>query len=250
LKNHIRTTIIALAACLTAVSAGGCLVNRVVEVRGQVCAFEDHFDIDLADSATITFREPVLLASDVQWLAGASPTHTYSSGSGVTLVFEIEKLGAMPGSDPEFWLAADFRDVDGEQLLERLRIDPALVALLGPELPDQDVLAAAAGEACHGMPGLLSRSFSLSITEEDLALLPSRAELFAWLGEPLVSDVETGRVEYAYRLKNLDAVPPTARLSIWYDISGTRPLRMESEYSRFFGEADFESLTLTMNIEL
>jgi hypothetical protein len=239
-----------MAAALAALTASSCLVNRVVEVRGQVCAFEDHFDIDLAGSASIAFREPVLLENDVHWLAGAAPTREFKRNNGLTMVYEVEKVGAATGTAPEFWLALDFRPVDGLQRLERLRVDPALIALLGPELPDHAALAAAAREACDNTPALLSRTVELPITEEELELLPSRDELLAWLGEPLNLDTSTGRIDYAYRLKSRDEAPPTARMAIWYDAEGTRPLRMESEYSRFRSEADFEARTLTMNVEL
>ncbi len=244
------TLAIALATGLAAAVTSGCLVNRVVEVREQVCAFEEHFEVDLAGSASIAFHEPVLLAGDVLWLAGAAPTREYASASGVTMVYEIEKVGAAPGTAPDFWLALDFRRVNDEHRLERMRADPGLLALLGSELPDQAAIAALARDACDSAPGLFTRSLALPITDADLALLPSRAELLDWLGPPLDEDSANGRIEYAYRVKSHDEEPPTARLALWYDAAGTRPLRMESEYSHFRGEADFEARTLTMNIEL
>jgi hypothetical protein len=250
MTRWIRTTALALVAALTAASTGGCLVTRVVEVRAQVCDFEQHFDIDLEHSASIRFREPVLSAGDIRWLTGTSPTRVQESATGVSMIYEIEKVGTPAGAPADFWVALDFGHTEDGQRLERLRFDPALLALLDKEPPDPETLAAVARNACDSPPSLWARSFELRLTEENLDALPSRDELRSRLGAPSVEDAASGLVEYAYRFRSPDPEPAIARTAIWYDASGTRPLRMESEYSRYSGAADFEARTLTMNIDL
>ena len=250
MRHHRKTLPIALATVLSALSLGGCLFNRVVEVRDQFCAFDANFTVDLAEGAVLDIHHPVLLDSDIIWLAGSQPTSTTHSGERLSMHYAIEKVGDPKPADPDLWVDLDFNRSGDQYKLTGVRFDPRLKTLLGPEYLDDALIESAAQTVCETGRGWLSSTVELDIGEEELALLPTRREVIDWLGAPLHQDPADNRLSYAYRLKNDDPDPLTAHVSVWYDEAGIRPLRMESRYSRFRTEADFEARKVTMKIDL
>ena len=248
--SHRKTLITAVvAACLVA-PLGGCLVNRVVEVRDQFCEFDANFTIDSENLTAIDLHHPVLLDSDILWLASATPTEISLNADGLSMLYVIEKVSEIPEPGQELWLALDFERSGKKHKLSRIRFDPKLKTLVSPEYLEQDVIQSAAQTVCEYGLGMMSRTVRLEIKEEELELLPSRHEVIDWFGPPLEQDVTTGRMTYKYRLKSPDPEDHRARFSIWYDEQGIVPSRLESQYSRFRTVADFEALEVTMKVDL
>ena len=102
---------------------------------------------------------------------------------------------------------------------------------------------------CEYGHGMLSPTVKLEISEEELELLPSRREVIDWFGPPLQQDEKSGRMTYEYRLKSPDPEKHSARFSIWYNESGSKPLRLVTEVSHFRTEADFEARKVTMKVD-
>ena len=98
--NHRKTIITAVvAACLVA-PLSGCLVNRVVEVRDQFCEFDSNFTIDAENLTAFDFHRPILLDSDILWLAGATPTEISRDADGLSMLYVIEKVSDIPEPGP------------------------------------------------------------------------------------------------------------------------------------------------------
>jgi hypothetical protein len=98
-KGQIRRRLLlgATVGCL-ALGLSGCFINRVVEVRDQMCDFDSNFSLQFADSANFNIYNPVLLDKDILWIAGASPTTMTSTENEWSMVFVLEKSG--PDSRP------------------------------------------------------------------------------------------------------------------------------------------------------
>ena len=95
--------------------------------------------------------------------------------------------------------------------------------------------------------GLASTRMVMDISEKDIAMLPSRNEMFSAFGEP-TTVIETDRVfVYEYRLKDS---AKTASVMVWFDETGKRPLRMEAFYSRYQAKADFVSREMTVKVKI
>lgn len=244
-----RITVLTTAACLS-VAASGCLFNRVVEVREQLCEFDTNFAVDLSSATTVDMHNPVLLDSDILWLAGAQPTEVTESADGLSMLFIIEKVSAQPEPEQDLWVAMEFERSGDDQKLTQVRIDPKLRAMIGPENLDQSTIRSAAETVCEGGHGFLAKTVELEITDEEMEMLPSRAEVLEWIGAPLEEDENTRRMTYEYRLKNDEPEPRKARFSVWYDEAGIMPLRLVSQYSRFRTEADFETRKMIMKVDI
>ena len=248
--NHRKTIIAAVVAVGLVAPLSGCLVNRVVEVRDQFCEFDANFTIDSQNLTAFDFHNPVLLDSDILWLASATPTEISRTADGLSMLYVIEKVSEVPAPEQDLWLALDFEQSGKKHKLSRIRFDPKLKNLVSPEYLDEDVIQSAAQTVCGYGLGMMSRSVRREIKEEKLELLPSRHEVIDWFGPPLEQDVTSGRMTYEYRLKSPDSEDHSARFSIWYDEQGIIPSRLESQYSRFHTVADFEALEVTMKVDL
>lgn len=242
----------AAAALFLALTAGlsGCLLNRVVEVRQQFCDFDRHFEVHFGERPGVSLLRPVLLDSDITWLAGTAPTAFEKVPDGLIMAYQIEE--AVPKPDPGRDIRVDFRFVllDGAYRLEGINLDPKLSTVLNRDFLDHQTLLESAQNICQTRWGFGSTSLELDITDQQLELLPDRAELHELLGPPhALSDGGSGWI-YGYRLKGSPEDGDSARFTIWFDDAGGKPLRLESSWSRYRTSADFEAKKLSMNVKL
>ncbi|MDE0476593.1 MAG: hypothetical protein OXI02_00820, partial [Candidatus Dadabacteria bacterium] len=52
---------------------GGCRLFRFLDVKGQLGDFSENFNVSDHDGLSLTFKNPVLLAGDIEWLMVYSP---------------------------------------------------------------------------------------------------------------------------------------------------------------------------------
>ena len=86
--RSIRVLLVSAALTLT---LGGCLFNRVLEVRSQFCDFESNFAVDFNGSASLKFAQPVLLSEDITWLLDATPTLERRENGRLEMSFVFEE---------------------------------------------------------------------------------------------------------------------------------------------------------------
>jgi hypothetical protein len=242
-RRVLRVVYRATFICCVAFAMSSCLLNRVVVLKGQFCDFESNFGLQFSDSLEVYFYKPVLLDSDMLWLAGAPPTKVSKTADELVMTFVIEKIMAQPDYAPdpanEFQVDLYFGRFDQEYRLKHVWMDPKLSALMNPEFFNEEVINSAAKNVCDTGWSFASTTLELDISEQELSQLPNRQEILELLGAPLKQVGQDTGFVYQYRLKGQKHESDIARLVVWFDESGEMPVRMESNYSRYHTKADF-----------
>jgi hypothetical protein len=233
-----------------ALGLSGCFINRVVEVRDQMCDFDSNFSLQFADSANFNIYNPVLLDRDILWIAGASPTMMTSTENELSMVFVLEKSG--PDSRPEDDIRVDleFDRIDDQYKLMNVRFDPKFNAMINPEFLDKEAIETATQTLCETGLSFASTRLEIDISDQDLDELPNRAEILDWLGPPLQADERNDSITYEYKLKGDKPDSMKARFTVWFDDSGDKPARMDSEYSHFRTSADFINKKMLIKVKI
>ena len=247
-KTCLRHPIVVFSLSLMlAVGVSGCLVNRMATVKNQFCEFDSNFTLSIDESMDFNLHQPVLLDSDLIWLAGAKPTSTKSDQKQMRMTYTIEKIEADPNPDEDIEINLHFERIHKDYKLSQIQFDKHLTSLYRSALIDNDSLEAAYQNVCDVGWGLASLRMGMDIKEKDLEMLPSRNEMFNAFGQP-TTVIEKDRVFlYKYRLKNSEK---TASVLVWFDETGNRPLRMEAHYLRYQAKADFVSRKMTVKVEI
>jgi len=245
-----RRLLLGAAAGCMALGLSGCFINRVVEVRDQMCDFDTHFSIQFADSASFNFHSPVLLDSDILWIAGASPTMMTRTEDELSMVFVLEKSG--PDAPPEDELRVDlkFDRIDDQYKLMNIRFDPKFNTMINAKLLDKATIDAATQNLCETGLSFASTHMKIDLSDQDLDELPNRTEILDWLGPPLEADEGNDSITYEYRLKGDKPGSIKARFTVWFDETGQKPARTESEYSHFRTSADFVNKEMLLKVKI
>jgi hypothetical protein len=237
------------AGCL-ALSLSGCFINRVVEVRDQMCDFDSNFSLQFADSANFNIHNPVLLDRDILWIAGASPTLMTNTGDELSMVFVLEKSGPNPRPEDEIHVDLSFDRIDDQYKLMNVRFDPKFNFMINPEFLDKEAIETATQTLCETGLSFASTRMEIDISDQDLDELPNRAEILDWLGPPLQADARNDSITYEYKLKGDKPDSMKARFTVWFDDSGEKPARMDSEYSHFRTSADFINKKMLLKVNI
>lgn len=239
----------ALAAVILSILSSGCLFTRVKEVKNQACAFDENFEVQFGEIPSIIMKDPVLLDSDVLWLVGADPTHRMQKGGTLLMRYEIEEDLPKPNPDNDLRIDLEFVHVDDEFKLSRVLLDPRASRFFNESLLDGESLLNAAQEVCDAGLAPSISDMDIDISEEEIAMLPTRQEVIDLAGPPHALAEDNAGWTYGYRLKgNRDE--GGARFTVWFDTGGQQPIRFESHYSRYRTVADLESKKLSMDIDL
>jgi len=245
-----RKALLGATACSLALLLNGCLITRVVEVKDQFCEFDTNFSLEFAESAELNFNSPVLREKDILWIAGTSPTTMKEDGVELSMVFILEKAGPDPGPEDEIRVELKFDRIDDQYKLMNVRFDPKLNTIINPDFFDKTAIDSATRTLCETGWSLASRGVELDISGQDLDDLPNQTEIQDWLGAPFKQDETDNSMTYEYHLKSNDPNPQKARFTVWYDNTGEKPVRMESEYSRFRTTTDFVNKTMSMKVKI
>ena len=247
---RLRTLVLTTVTVGLVMGLSGCLLNRVSEVRGQLCEFDSNFELRFSDEANFRFNHPVLLDKDIVWLAGASPTEMNHSRDGLSMVYVIEKIAPVAQPENDIRLELNFSRNGDEFKLMNMRFDPKFNAILNPDVLDAEAISTAARTVCETGWNFASTSMEVDISDQDLESLPTRVEILEWLGTPSEQGQQDGSYTYVYRLKSDDPEPPIARITVWFDEAGEKPLRTDSRYSRFHTSTDFVQKIMTMKVDI
>jgi hypothetical protein len=249
-KRILRTVRTAAIAALLVLGLSGCLLNRVVTMKEQFCDFESNFAVNFDAGPEFLIHHPVLLDSDILWLSDASPTIISKTDDDLLMTFVAEKITPAPDPDKDFAFNLHFVQSEGHYKLSRIQMDPKLSAIMGPEIINQAYIDRAAQDFCDVSWGFGGRELEYEITDQAMAMLPSRTEILDLLGEPSeYLDPESAFI-YHFRLKNSDPKPLVARMTVWFDERGELPVKMESSYSRFATKADFTDQKMYFSVSL
>jgi hypothetical protein len=245
-----RNLLLGTTAGLVTLGLSGCFINRAAEVQDQFCDFDSNFSLQFAESANFNFHNPVLLDKDILWIAGASPTHIEKNADDLSMLFVLEKAGPNPVAEDDIQVELKFDQIDEKYKLMNVRFDPKLNTLINPEMLDEATIDTATRNMCELGWSFASTKIVMDISDHNLDELPSRTEFLEWLGPPLESDEESGSFTYEYLLKGEESDRMTARFTVWFDDSGDKPVRMDSEYSHFLTSTDFVKKKMMMKVKI
>lgn len=228
----------------------GCLMNRVSTVHKQFCDFDSNFNIQFSDAAEMNFINPVLLDTDVVWMADAEPTEVIIRKNEKLMVYVMEKAVKFPDPAHDLRVSLKFERIDDQYKLATVQFDPKLNALINPEIMDPETISLASQNLCNVGWSMASRKIELDISGQDLDELPDRMEILALAGKPLEQDDMTTKLSYEYRLKGDHAKRPSARFTVWFDHTGQILERMESQYSYFHTSTDFVTRKMQLRVKI
>ena len=231
-------------------SLGGCFINRAMEVQDQFCDFDSNFSFQFAESTNFNIHRPVLLDSDILWIAGAPPSEMIETTEGMLMAFVLEKAGPDTVPGDEIRVELKFDHIDNMYKLKSVRFDPKLNAIINPDFFDKKAIDTAAQTMCETGWSFASTRVEVDISEQDLDEFPNRLEVLDWLGPPLEQNDKDRSLTYEYRLKGNKKKPMMARFTVWFDEAGEKPARMESEYSRFRTSADFNTRKMWVKLKI
>lgn len=242
-----------LVLLILSVLLQGCFLDRLITLRSQTCAFDENFGINVDRNVEIEFYHPVLLEKDMPMIWGASPTTTSVSDTGSTMHYLFQRVpgGADTGEAfllEEFSLEFSFVPVDGELRLSKISSSDLPVELLlaanTVSLSDFDEIAE---YACEVEFNPFTRSMLLPLEQTWFNELPSRDESIALFGMPGSTLDEGNGLVYEYKLTGSDAETHTAKLVVWFDEAGEKPLTVEAGFSRYQMQANL--LTAIMKVQ-
>jgi hypothetical protein len=192
-QNHRRSLVVIILG-FVALSLGGCVYLRLLELKNQLGDFDRFFEVDLHDGFKLTCKVPVLLDEDMAFFE-LVPEKKDQVGVAERWHFRWVKDYAVPGEDPAASeIAADFIFVDHKLnriiLPERLFIFIPKSALL--------TLLRAVG---HANIDAAKRTANANYQEKsaDAPSLPAAAEVTRTLGIPLEIKAADSSLSWRYR---------------------------------------------------
>jgi len=237
-------------ALTLATGLSGCLLNRVMEVKQQVCEFDENFELRFDDSPTIVMNRPVLLDRDIMWLAGTPPTYTVSKSDELIMTYMIEEDIAEPNSANDIRVDLSFILFDEEFRLNKVQMDPKFSTVINQQFLNEETIMESAQNICNVGLGIASTKIEMDITEQELEMLPTRQEILELMGPPHAMTEEDHGWIYRYRLKGNQDESQVAVFTVWFNETSEKPVRMKSQYDRFHSFADFEAKKISMNMKL
>ena len=143
-KTCVTHPFVVLSMALAlAVGVSGCLMTRVTTVKNQFCEFDSNFTFSIDESIYFDLHQPILLESDLIWLAGAKPTSTESDEQQMLMTYTIEKVEAEPNPEGDIEINMQFERINKDYKLSQIQFDENLTSVYRSALIDNDVLETA-----------------------------------------------------------------------------------------------------------
>ena len=239
LFSNLPTGIMVVAASMLFLS--GCLLNRVIETRNQFCEYERNFELNPGQRTEFVFKNPVFLPEDIKALTGHEPSYIDQSGGRQHWRYFVEKWRVNPDLRVTYPVDLFFKEVGGEQKLERVAMPGMIGAFMAP-----DVVVPVASEICGLDWKQMSRTLDKSIPDEYMTRLPSRQSLVSMLGEPTARlDGDTG-LHYQYRIADVHEDAVIGEFTVWYESGDAIPSLLISSLKRITTRVDFETRRVSM----
>ncbi|HET6565447.1 MAG TPA: hypothetical protein VFG52_08550 [Xanthomonadales bacterium] len=233
-------------AVLTALVAAGllsaCLLTRLFDFKQQFCDYRDNFSFTTGDEFLVQLLNPILLDSDVIWLAGTEPTRREQDDQSEQMQWIVDKVLPSPSvADPAFdqlYLDMDFVAEDGKYRLHQVRMDPRFSYVLSPDLMERH-----AGNVCNSSWLVFARSGEIDLADADLSGQPDQQEVIDYLGQPSArmrdDDAQALGMLFEYRLRGSKREKPQYSFEFWHDAQSGELLRSSANSIRFSSTTDF-----------
>lgn len=221
---------------IAALSLSGCLVDRAMSVRAQMCGDDDLVEISSDDGVRVILHEPVLHDDDITRVLGVAPFYTETHGDRLEMRYLVRKLPVR--GEPDWTLPFDlsFQLVDGRYKLQGFSVETDLPISIDAESIEQMTSA-----SCSALPSLWRRSIEIEMSPEEIALAPTRAEVLSLAGVPTRANADLTEIHYEFTIRGSEDDHGRASVAMYFDASGEKLTRVESSFRRFRMDADFQT---------
>jgi hypothetical protein len=223
----------------------GCILERILRVKNQLCDFEENFQIEISEGFHVFLREPVMLDEDITWLAGASPSEQQTIGEQLVMAYIAVRNGVHADDQYDLPIKLRFIRLDGEYRLKEGYLSKNLTAMLTDELLTQIMQS-----VCKSEKSLIKQQIVIDISTLDRTLLPVRSEITGILGPPNPNKGIEHTLRYDYQLKNNDDADKETTIEIEFDESNQRILRIRVKYLRYNLDADFDRGEAILSVDI
>jgi hypothetical protein len=219
---------------LAVLTLPGCLLDRLLTVKAQMCAFDDYFVVSLEGGVDIRMSEPVLLRSDVVQIFDAPPTLQLNTAGGSIDRWVFARQGDSQGA--EFSFDFEYRQFDEQQLLSRISMGPLPATSLSIS---SEELSALARERCQTPLNPFTRSIETVIDPAWLDPLPTRTDIIREYGAPSAWLAGEDALVYEYRLQGSEDPAHVVHITAWFE--SDKPVRVETTFAEYHAQADLVS---------
>jgi hypothetical protein len=232
----------------------GCMVDRLLAVRSQMCTFDEAYRVSLFPALEIDMLEPVMLDEDIHWLWDAEPTVYVDDGRERWDRYVLQKLvideeGQRRPMADEISIDFEYTLIDGQNLLSRIRTSDLPAGLRMEERFTPANMQDMAHEVCNTSLAALMPGRKMPLDPGLLEDLPNRTEVLDALGPPTEVLSDNDALVYEYRLSGSEEPRHVARLVVQFDPEGVRPLQVESVYGRYRSVTDLEATSTRIYIK-
>ncbi|HKX55900.1 MAG TPA: hypothetical protein VJN01_07360, partial [Xanthomonadales bacterium] len=250
-SNRLIVTRAVLTALVATVLLSACLLTRLYAFKQQFCDYQDNFSFSTDDEFRVNLLHPILLDSDVIWLAGAQPSKQQQDEQSGQMQWIVDKvLPAQSVPDPEFdelSIEMDFQVEDEKYKLHQVRMDQRFAYVVSPDLMERH-----ADNVCNSSWLVFGRSGEIDLADADLSGQPGRQEIMDYLGQPTTSirdDAEQSLgMRFEYRLRGSKRAQPQYSFEFWHDAQSGELLRSTANSIRFSSTTDFVQKKLWVKI--
>ena len=188
-----------LILCL---GAGGCRLFRFLEVKSQLGNFTENFSVSDHDGLKLTFKKPVLLTGDMEWLMVYSPP-VKTRVSQDTELWTYHLVKKYPGRKSE---GGNFDLAMGMKLCGR-----KLCEIVFPErftkYINKEVLGKVMGSVGGAEVKKLAKTSTAAVRSLESKEIPNRSEVIEILGRPYAKLNEEGGSVFVYKYRLREKTP-------------------------------------------
>lgn len=188
-----------LVLCL---AVGGCRLFRFLDVKGQLGDFSENFSVSDHDGLRLSFKNPVLLAGDIEWLMVYSPP-VKTRVAADTQLWTYHLVKKYPGRKSEtgnFDLAMGMKLCEGK-----------LCEIIFPErftkYITKEVLEKIMGSVGGAEVKKLEKTSTAAVRSLEPKEIPDFSEVIEILGHPYAKLNQRGGGVFVYKYRLLERTP-------------------------------------------
>jgi hypothetical protein len=238
----MRVARVVMTALAAALLLSACLLTRLYAFKQQFCDYKANFSFSTLDEFRVDLLNPILLDSDVIWLAGAEPSSRQEDEKSGHMQWVVDKVlpdNSLP--DPKFdqlFVDMDFQADGGNYLLTQVRMDQRFAYVVSPDLMDRH-----ADNVCNSSWLVFGRSGEIDLADADLSDQPNRQEVMEFLGRPTIElrndEEQSLGMQFEYRLRGAAQAEPQYSFEFWHDARSGELMRSTTNSIRFTSTTDF-----------
>ena len=233
MERGIARVTMGIVFAISSFSLSGCLVNRILTVQEQACAFDENFEVSLDNGMKITFLNPVLLFNDVAFIVGLAPQTEKLADNHYRASYMVSMAGNSDALDTPVNLL--FEKQDNELKLTQVSIPNRILASF-----DRAQFPQAIDSACNTRLPLWGTRVEVPIPEFDQSIIPSREQAIELAGKPAWLSNDGNELQYNFTLKGANNSELTGLINLEYEAGGQNLLRTRTRFYHYVTGADFK----------